>query len=105
MPNISRRHDEPVEPDIQTTAFTATVEKVYRLDPTSANFDVHLPTASGVGGQDILLYVDYSGLNTVVVTPSGVETVNGVPGIILGTRESVILTSNGIDDWIGFGAP
>lgn len=105
MPSISRRHDEPVAAGVQTSEFTAQVEKLYRLDPSGGTFTCHLPTASGVGGQDILLYVAYSGSNQVIVLPSGSEIINGGASLVLGSNNSVILTSNGIDEWIGFGAP
>jgi len=104
MPSIGRRSgDEPVDPNVQLTTFQCRLERVYRCDPTSAGFDAHLPTASGVGGKDVLLYAEHDGGNDITIVPSGIETIAGQPNLVLTARQAVILTSNGVSDWMKFG--
>lgn len=99
MPHITKRPDESVLGPL-TTSFTAEAENIYIVDPTSGTISVHLPTASGIGGLDIGLYVKYNGSNEVYVIPSGGETLSGGSGISLTQKQSVFLTSDGIDNWI-----
>jgi len=104
MPRIIVSPDELVS-DPQTSEFTASSERIYRLDLAGGNLIMHLPTASGINGKDIGVYVDYDGSNEAHIVPSGVETINGGSGLVLTQRQSVFLTSTGDDDWIGFGTP
>jgi len=104
MPGIRHKGgDEPVDPTVRTTAFTGIYERVYRCDATGGAFDVHLPTASGQGGKDILIYAEHDAGNTITCVPSGVETIAGAANLALNARDAVILTSNNVDDWMKFG--
>jgi len=101
MPIVRRRSgEEIVVPGVQTGEFTTTAERQYRLDATGGPFNVHLPTAAGRGGADIILYAEHDSGNDITVVPSGIETIIGAANITLSARETVLLSSNGVDDWM-----
>jgi hypothetical protein len=104
MPKISRKSgEEYVDPTVRTTAFVAADEHVYRLDASLGSFNVYLPLASGIAGNDIVLYCEYDHANNVTVVPSGTETIAGSASLTLSQREAIMLTSNGVNDWIKLG--
>jgi hypothetical protein len=105
MPRITRRIEEIAVTTAQDSTFTAEAERLYKLDLTSSDITVHLPTASGEGGKDIVLAVVSSGANHATVVPSGSETVGEINQLRLETYDSMILTSDDVDNWIPVGAP
>lgn len=95
---------------VPITTFSANFElgitdraKMYNW--TGAGGVLTLPSAATVGG-NWFMYLRNSGSGAIVATPSGINTINGLPDLSFQPGESAIIATDGSDFYtIGFGQP
>lgn len=81
---------------------TLSTQQAIKANSGSA-FDLDLPASSLNTGRSYRIY--NAGAGDVTIDPNGSDTVGGAASLVLSTGESVIITSDGLGNWMTFGAP
>jgi hypothetical protein len=81
--------------DIKTSAYVAAINETVRVDPAGGAFDVTLPTATGVAGEEITIkHVSSSPFYVTVLTTGG-QTIDSLSSVDVGSFESHVFESDG----------
>ena len=84
-------------PQVTINSSYTVTDDDYMVDVTGGTFTVSLPTAVGRKGK--LYVIKNNGGGAVTVDPSGSETIDGKPFVMLGETNSLQLASNGTE-WV-----
>ena len=83
-----------------TTPYSASINEAIKVDATSGNIVVDLPTAVGLSGKHIFIKKMDASSNTVTLDGNGTETIdNDATYVISSKNESVSIMSDGAN-WL-----
>ena len=86
-------------PLTQITGTYTVLSTDYFVEATSGTFVVSLPTAAGISGQ--IYQIKNSGVGVITVDPNGGQTIDGNNTVVLSTKESLYIVSDGANWLIG----
>lgn len=86
----------------KTGAYGAAFNDLVAADSTGGSFTVTLPAASGatVDKGAVLVKNQSDSVHPVSVAPAGLDTIDGAGALLLYARESALLFSDGVSDWM-----
>lgn len=86
---------------VTTTPVTATLNSVMLVNATGGNRTINLPTAVGNLGAQLIVKKTDSSVNTVTITPNGVEKIDEGTSFLLSLQNEVVtLKSDGVQWWV-----
>lgn len=88
--------------DFVSSEITLTTEQLVVTSSGSA-FDLNLPAAATNEGRGYRVF--NSGTGSITLVPNGSDTIGLSSSLTLAQGESVIINSDGLDNWATFGTP